>query len=56
MLKTNRLIIALILVSTPASLLAQSNPPKKITPDQWREDLRYFATNMEKTHRTCFTA
>lgn len=52
MLKLNRLLIALVVI--PASLLAQSKPPAKITPEQWREDLRYFATNMEKTHKNLF--
>jgi tetratricopeptide (TPR) repeat protein len=26
----------------------------RLTPEQWREDLRYFATNMQKTHRNLF--
>mgnify|MGYP003292841681 CR=1 FL=1 len=26
----------------------------RLTPEQWREDLRYFAANMQKTHRNLF--
>ena len=29
-------------------------PQAKLTPEQWREDLRYFATNIQKTHRNLF--
>ncbi|HEU4478453.1 MAG TPA: hypothetical protein VFR80_08035, partial [Pyrinomonadaceae bacterium] len=29
-------------------------PQAKLTPEQWREDLRYFATNLQKTHRNLF--
>lgn len=29
-------------------------PARNLTPTQWREDLRYFAVNMEKTHKNLF--
>lgn len=54
MLTIKRLAIVVILISSHSILFAQSNPPAKLTADQWREDLRYFATNMEKTHKNLF--
>ena len=33
---------------------ANGFPQAKLTPEQWREDLRYFATNIQKTHRNLF--
>ena len=46
-----RLLLCLaILVAIPSSLTAQT----KLTPEQWREDLRFFAANMPKMHKNLF--
>ena len=46
-----RLLLCLaILVVIPSSLTAQT----KLTPEQWREDLRFFAANMPKMHKNLF--
>lgn len=51
MLPFKRLLIALmILCAIPGSLFAQT----KLTPEQWREDLRFFAANMPQRHRNLF--
>lgn len=39
-----------LLLAVVSSCLAQSH----LTPQQWREDLSYFATNIQKTHRNLF--
>lgn len=59
-----RLIVCLAI---PGSLFAQTDSHQgaqgaapaatqrpQLTPDQWREDLRFFATNIEKTHKNLF--
>ena len=46
-----RLLLCLaILIAVPSSLTAQT----KLTPEQWREDLRFFAANMPKMHKNLF--
>lgn len=51
MSQLSRLLVCLsIFVIIPASLSAQT----KLTPEQWHEDLRFFAENMPKTHRNLF--
>ena len=51
MLPLVRLLLCLaILVAIPSSLTAQT----KLTPEQWREDLRFFAANMPKMHKNLF--
>jgi tetratricopeptide (TPR) repeat protein len=54
MFSIKRLPIIVILISSYSLLFAQSPPPAKLTAEQWHEDLRYFATNMEKTHKNLF--
>jgi tetratricopeptide (TPR) repeat protein len=50
----------LAIASAPPNALGQQHPAPapiqqtKLTAAQWREDLRYFAVNMEKTHRNLF--
>lgn len=51
MLSIRRFLLCLIfLLTVSLSGLAQT----RLTPEQWREDLRYFAANMQKTHRNLF--
>ena len=51
MIRTQRSLFCLTLLLVVAVTgFAQSG----LTPEQWREDLRYFATNMQKTHRNLF--
>lgn len=62
MFKLNRFtlgFLCLIVLCIPGSLFAQANQPPtgpaaKLTPEQWREDLHYFATNMARTHKNLF--
>ena len=44
------LLCIVILMVGSGSFQAQT----KLTPEQWREDLRFFAANMAKTHRNLF--
>lgn len=59
----NRLVHLLCLIAVALAVSANSHaqhpepaqpPVTKLTPAQWREDLRYFANNMEKTHQNLF--
>lgn len=46
-----RLLTCLAVVMILASVAPAQT---KLTPEQWREDLRYFAASMQKTHRNLF--
>jgi tetratricopeptide (TPR) repeat protein len=51
MLSIQRFLVCLtLLLALACSGIAQT----RLTPEQWREDLRYFAANMQKTHRNLF--
>lgn len=51
MFSFHRFLVCLIfLLALTSSGVAQS----RLTAEQWREDLRYFAANMQKTHRNLF--
>ena len=51
MFSIQRFLVCLsILLALACSGVAQT----RLTPEQWREDLRYFAVNMQKTHRNLF--
>jgi tetratricopeptide (TPR) repeat protein len=51
MFKLQRILVCSTLLLTLATFgLGQT----RLTPEQWREDLRFFATNMPKMHRNLF--
>jgi tetratricopeptide (TPR) repeat protein len=51
MFSIQRFVVCLIfLLALTSSVIAQT----RLTAEQWREDLRYFAANMQKTHRNLF--
>ncbi len=51
MFKIQRFLVCLTLVFTTA---ASGFGQTRLTPEQWREDLRFFAANMPKMHRNLF--